>query len=85
MDEIKQTPISIEPNMVSPDVLQNILEEYILREGTNYGEVEISLETKVSQLLKQIHKGDIVLVFDTESESVNLLTKHEFKMISSSF
>lgn len=82
MNEELIQPILIEPSLIAADVLQNILQEYTFREGTNYGDVEHSLETKVAQLLKQLQKGEIVLVFDPETESVNLMTKYEFQKMN---
>ena len=34
--------------------LNNLIEQYILREGTDYGEVEFSLQEKTQQVLLQI-------------------------------
>lgn len=62
---------------LSADVLQSILEEYISREGTDYGEYELSLSQKVERLLPQIHSGNVLIVFDEMTESVQLLPKDE--------
>lgn len=63
---------------LSVDVLQSILEEYISREGTDYGEYELSLEQKVQRLLPQVKSGDVLIVFDEITESVQLLPKGEY-------
>ncbi len=76
-DELK--PIAIDPKLLTAEVLESILEEYILREGTDYGTVDISLAQKTMQLNKQVNLGDIIIVFDPQSESVTLMTKNEFK------
>lgn len=68
---------------ISPDALQGLIEEFITREGTDYGETEISLEQKVSQVERQLARGDIVIVFDVASESVSILTKHDASLITS--
>lgn len=62
---------------LSTDALQGLIEEFIMREGTDYGWEEVSLATKVAQVKKQIEKGDVVIVFDTSTETVSLLTRHE--------
>lgn len=67
---------------ISPDALQGLIEEYITREGTDYGEAEFSLEQKVKQVERQLTRGDIVIVFDAASESVSILTKHDAKLIT---
>lgn len=62
---------------LSADVLQAIIEEYINREGTDYGEYELSLTQKVERLLPQIQSGDVLIVFNEISESVQLVSKSD--------
>lgn len=52
--------------------LTAIIEEFISREGTDYGVHELSLEQKVQQVMKQLQRGEIVVTFDPESESCDL-------------
>lgn len=68
---------------ISPDALQGLIEEFITREGTDYGEMEFSLAQKVSQVERQLARGDIVIVFDSVIESVSILTKHDASIIES--
>jgi len=62
---------------ISPDALQGLVEEFITREGTDYGWEEFTLATKVEQVKQQLRRGEVVIVFDPASESVSLLTKHQ--------
>ena len=39
---------------LSEDTLLNIIEGFVLREGTEYGEADVSLEDKVQQVLAQL-------------------------------
>ena len=59
---------------LSEDALRKIVEEFILREGTDYGAVEYSLESKVSQVLKQLQRGDAALVCDDQTETIDIVT-----------
>lgn len=59
--------------------LNNLIEQYILREGTDYGEVEFSLQQKTQQILSQIHKESIYIIYSELNESVTLVSKEEFK------
>jgi len=61
------------------ETLDNLLKEHIYREGTNYGEHEVSLETQIQQLKSQLERGDIVLAYSEIHESVNLLPKSQFQ------
>lgn len=68
---------------ISDDALQGLLEEFITREGTDYGETEVSLAQKVAQVKRQLVRGDIVVVFDPASESVSILTKQDASLMTS--
>ena len=67
---------------ISADALQGLIEEFITREGTDYGETEISLASKVEQVKRQLQRGDILIVFDAATEGVSILTKHDAKLIT---
>lgn len=58
---------------LSPDALQGVIEEFISREGTDYGELEFTLEDKIGQVRSQLESGEVVLTFDEESETCNLV------------
>lgn len=60
---------------LSSDILRGVIEEFVLREGTEYGDREVTLALKVSQVLKQLERGDVVIVFDQESESCDIVVK----------
>ena len=68
---------------LSSEALQGLIEEFITREGTDYGAVEVSLAQKVDQVKRQLDRGDVVIVFDPASESVSILTKHDAKLMTS--
>jgi uncharacterized protein YheU (UPF0270 family) len=60
---------------IDEETLQNLVESFVLREGTDYGEVEISLQEKVAQIIEQLRAGDIVVEYSEEHESVNIIPK----------
>jgi uncharacterized protein len=59
--------------------LENLIETFVLREGTDYGEQERSLEQKVADVRRQLERGDVVLVWSELHESVNIMPKGEFR------
>lgn len=65
---------------IAAATLESLLEEHALRDGTDYGEQEISLSTKVAQLRQQLEQGIIVLVYSELHESVNLVAKSELNL-----
>ncbi|MGS2718677.1 YheU family protein [Eionea flava] len=60
------------------DTLEALIESFITREGTDYGEQEIALDEKVVQVKKQLQLGIVLIVYDAASESVNLMTKAQY-------
>ncbi len=60
---------------IDEETLQSLVESFVLREGTDYGEVEISLQEKVEQIIEQLRSGDIVIEYSEEHESVNIIEK----------
>ncbi|MBY0316004.1 MAG: YheU family protein [Bdellovibrionales bacterium] len=76
-DEIP--PIEVPPSALSEEALHGIISNFILREGTDYGSVEVSLETKIKQVERQIQKGEIIIAFDPNTETVTLLTQQQWK------
>ncbi len=69
----------IPPESLSAEALQGVLEEFISRDGTDYGESELSLEAKVNRLKPQVMRGEVLIVFDEVLEGVTLMTREEWR------
>ncbi len=68
-------PLEVPWQSLSDDALRGVIEEFITREGTDYGEVEISLERKVAQILHQLKRNEAAIVFDEQTESCTIISK----------
>ena len=66
-------PIRVAPDDLEPDTLRAVVESFVLREGTDYGMHEASLETKVAQVLRQLRRGEAHITFDPATESVSVV------------
>ncbi|MFC3115142.1 YheU family protein [Cellvibrio fontiphilus] len=66
---------------LSSDALQGLIEEFITREGTDYGVEEVSLATKVEQVRQLLRRRDVVVVFDFATETASLLTRRDAEAI----
>jgi uncharacterized protein len=73
MEADRPQPIVIPHGELSPEALRGVLESFVLREGTDYGEREVSLDLKVAQVLKQLERGEAHIVFDAILESVDIV------------
>ncbi|RJG47943.1 YheU family protein [Motilimonas pumila] len=62
---------------IQPDTLEQLIEHFVLREGTEYGDEEVSLEEKVAQVKQQLEDGSVVIVYSELHESVNIVPKQQ--------
>jgi len=62
---------------LTEETLLNIIEGFVLREGTEYGEADVSLADKVQQVLAQMRLGDVLLVYSELHETVNIIPKQQ--------
>ncbi|QDJ12343.1 hypothetical protein CEP45_08345 [Mergibacter septicus] len=60
---------------LEPETLKNIIQSFILREGTDYGLYELSLAEKEQRLQQQIERGDVLLVWSELHQSIDLKPK----------
>lgn len=63
---------------LEPATLNNVLDSFILREGTDYGERELSLEKKRERLLAQLKADKVVIVWSELHQSLDIKDKKSF-------
>lgn len=63
---------------INEDTLTAIIEDFILREGTDYGAVDTSKADKIAQVKLQLKQGSAVIVYSDLYESVNILPREQF-------
>lgn len=73
METERPQPIVIPHRDLSAAALRGVLESFVLREGTDYGDREVSLEQKVAQVLQQLERGEAQIVFDAVLESIDII------------
>jgi uncharacterized protein len=66
-------PVVVPYTELAADLLHAVVESYVLREGTDYGEKEFSLEEKVAHVISRLKRGEARIVFDPESETVSII------------
>jgi uncharacterized protein YheU (UPF0270 family) len=57
---------------LSPEALEGIIDEFISRDGTDYGAIEATRETKFRQVKNKLEARAAVLIFDDETETTNI-------------
>ena len=73
MEIESQEPIVIPHRELSAGALRGVLESFVLREGTEYGEHEVSLDEKVAQVLHQLERGEAQVIFHAALESIDIV------------
>ena len=64
-------------NRLSHEAIKGVIEEFISRAGTDYGEVEALQETKFRQVKYKLENGLAVLIFDDETETTNIFLAND--------
>jgi uncharacterized protein YheU (UPF0270 family) len=69
-----QEPVEIPTEALSAAALRGVIEAFVLREGTDYGLHETSLDEKVAQVVAQLARREARVMFDPTTESVTIAT-----------
>ena len=62
---------------IAADTLHTLIEEYVTRDGTDYGEHEVSTARKVQQVMGQLERKEIFIVYSELHETCTLKTKED--------
>ena len=65
--ELQLSELKISWKDLSEDALLGVIEEFVTREGTEYGAEEISLERKCLDVLGQIKREEAIITWDDET------------------
>jgi uncharacterized protein YheU (UPF0270 family) len=57
---------------LAPELLRAVVESFVLREGTDYGEREFSLDEKVSGVIRRLERGEAQILYDPETDSIDI-------------
>ncbi|MEZ4754807.1 MAG: YheU family protein [Bdellovibrionota bacterium] len=60
-------------NKLAPDILNGVMDDFILREGTDYGSEEFTLDQKRERVLKQLKSGKAQIIWDPETETATIV------------
>lgn len=74
-DDPRPAPLVVPHTELSADALRGVIESFVLREGTDYGVRDVSFESKVAQVLRQLERREAEIVFDPDSESIDIVVR----------
>ncbi len=64
---------------IESETLNNLIEHFVLREGTDYGAEEVSLSDKVAAVHRQLQRGEAMVVFSELHETVNIMPREALR------
>jgi uncharacterized protein YheU (UPF0270 family) len=70
-------PILVPVERLSSEALLGLVDDFVLREGTDYGHDDPTLESKRRDVMRQIEDGEVVVVFDPERSSATLVRRRD--------
>ena len=72
-DRERPPPVAVPHGELSEEALRGVAESFVLREGTDYGERDVSHEDKVAQVIRQLQRGEARIMFDPLDSSVTIV------------
>jgi uncharacterized protein YheU (UPF0270 family) len=69
--------VLVPASALSPEAIERLIQDFVTREGTDYGLREYSLDEKVQSVRRQLERGEVVIAFDLEQESATLVLRSE--------
>jgi uncharacterized protein len=75
VDETAGPPIEVPHRELSADALRGVVESFVLREGTDYGDRDVPFERKVSDVMRQLERREAVIMYDPATDSIDIVVK----------
>ncbi len=77
-DQVEDRPLKINPSQLSDEALLGVIDNFIVRDGTDYGAEEVAYEKKVAAVMCQLRAGQVHLLFDPRHGSCNIVDADTF-------
>ena len=72
-----ENAVEVRHTELDPQTLRNLAQEFVTRDGTDYGDVEKTLEERVAVLLHQLETGRAKIYYESETETINIIPTRE--------
>ncbi|OQY59589.1 MAG: hypothetical protein B6245_05895 [Desulfobacteraceae bacterium 4572_88] len=69
--------VIIPHNKLKPETLQALIEDFVGREGSDYGKVKFSFEEKMQQVRRKLRSGRAMITFDQKSQTCNIVSEND--------
>ena len=68
-----RTRVDVPYDQIDPEPLRNMIQEFVTRDGADWGEPGGALEDKIAQVIKQLKNNKVKVVFDLNSKTANIV------------
>lgn len=76
--------MQIPMDRLDEETLTRVIEEFVTREGTDYGLSSPDLLAKVESIRRKLKSGEAVLCFDESSETCHILDREAYRSLQRS-
>jgi len=66
--------VEVPYEQINPDTLRKMIQEFVTRDGNDWGEAGGTIEDKVAQVMQQLRNRKAKVVFDLKSQTANIVT-----------
>lgn len=70
---LREEGVDVPYERLDPETLRNVIEEFVTRDGADWGEVGGTLEEKINQVMQQLRSRKIKIVFELNSQTANIV------------
>ncbi|HUQ11014.1 MAG TPA: YheU family protein [Steroidobacteraceae bacterium] len=68
-------PVEVPHGELAPETLRAVIESFVLREGTDYGERDATFDGKIADVMRQLDRREAVIIYDPVSDSVDIVVR----------
>lgn len=71
--EQQEEGVEVPYRQLDPETLRRMIQEFVSRDGADWGDAGCTLEDKVDQVLQQLERKQVKVVFDLSSQTANIV------------
>lgn len=71
--ELREEGVEVPYQQIDPETLRRMMQEFVSRDGADWGDAGCTLEDKVAQVLLQLERKQVKIVFDLRSQTANIV------------
>ncbi len=65
--------VEIPHERLAPETLRNLIQEFVSRDGADWGDAGGAMEDKVAQVMQQLRNRKVKVVYERKSQTANIV------------